>query len=298
MISFGVIMLAEVCQGAAQRGFTEQNELGKTFAFDRAYPPLRVTIQIWAACRQSHAAYTAGRESIAEVRAELLVAIVQHVAAPFQIARTLQRRVTSHLLHPARVRMSGDPADPYPTALQFDKEQDVVCHQASPGQHLNGEEIGSSKHVHMPADKILPSCGLTPFRCRRDVVAPQDVAHRFIREVMAQVGQRADDAVVTPARVLASEANHQLFRRGFYPGSARVRAASGTIELAGNQPPIPGQDGVRLGRAGHWLQSLASKSFSDLGQGAPLRIGELESGKCALRMRFSAARYSFCSNNS
>src|SRR5213083_945837 len=91
MISFGVIMLAEVCQGAAQRGFTEQNELGKTFAFDRAYPPLRVTIQIWAACRQSHAAYPGGRESIAEVRAELLVAIVQHVAAPFQIARTLQR---------------------------------------------------------------------------------------------------------------------------------------------------------------------------------------------------------------
>jgi hypothetical protein len=37
-------MFAEVCQGAAQRGFTEQNELGKTFAFDQAYPPLRVTI--------------------------------------------------------------------------------------------------------------------------------------------------------------------------------------------------------------------------------------------------------------
>src|SRR2546422_534714 len=78
MISFGVIMLAEVCQGAAQREFTEQNELGKTFAFARASPPLRVTIQIWAACRQSHTAYPAGRESIAEVRAELLVAIVQH----------------------------------------------------------------------------------------------------------------------------------------------------------------------------------------------------------------------------
>src|SRR6267378_2234352 len=98
MISFGVIMCAEVCQGAAQRGFTEQNELGKTFAFDRAYPPLRVTIQIWAACRQSHAAYPAGRESIAEVRAELLVAIVQHVATPFQIARTLQRRIYEPLV--------------------------------------------------------------------------------------------------------------------------------------------------------------------------------------------------------
>src|ERR1700686_100245 len=117
MISFGVIMFAEVCQGAAQRGFTEQNELGKTFAFDRAYPPLRVTIQIWAACRQSHAAYPAGRESIAEVRAELLVGMVQHVAAPFKTARPPQRGVRGHFLHPARLRMSGDPADPSPTAL-------------------------------------------------------------------------------------------------------------------------------------------------------------------------------------
>jgi hypothetical protein len=103
--------------------------------------------------------------------------------------------------------MSVDPADPYPTALQFDKEEHVVRHQASPGQHLNREEIGSCEHVHMLADEILPSGRLTPFRWRCDVVAPQDVADGLVREMMAQVGQRADDAVVTPARVLASEAN-------------------------------------------------------------------------------------------
>src|SRR5205807_9882344 len=97
MISFGVIMFAEVCQGAAQRGFTEQNELGKTFAFDRAYPPPRATIQIWAACRQRHAAYPAGRESIAEIRAEPLAATAQHEAAPLQIARLLQRRAPRQL---------------------------------------------------------------------------------------------------------------------------------------------------------------------------------------------------------
>src|SRR5690348_8877172 len=105
MISLGVVMFAEVRQGAAQRGFTEQNEPRKTFALHRPYPSLRKRIQIWAACRQGHAAYTAGRQSIAEVRAELLVAIVQHVAASFQIARIVQRRVASH-----------------PTALQFNKE--------------------------------------------------------------------------------------------------------------------------------------------------------------------------------
>ena len=44
--TFGVIMLAEVCQGTTQRGFAEQNELGKTFALDRAYPPLRKRIGV------------------------------------------------------------------------------------------------------------------------------------------------------------------------------------------------------------------------------------------------------------
>src|SRR6266852_951734 len=118
----------------------------------------------------------------------------------------------------------------------------------------------------MTADEILPSGRLTPFWRRRDAVAAQDVADGLVREMMAQVGQRADDAVVTPARVLASEANHQRFHLGSGPGSARISAVSGTIELAGNQPPIPRQDGVRLGGAGHRLQSFAPQSFSDLGQ--------------------------------
>src|SRR6266851_5241629 len=71
---------------------------------------------------------------------------------------------------------------------------------------------------------------------------------------------------VAAARILASEANHQLLHLRRHPGSARVGAVSGTIELAGNQPPIPRQDGVRFGCAGHLLQSFPSNSFSDLGQ--------------------------------
>ena len=64
-------------------------------------------------------------------------------------------------------------------------------------------------------------------------------------------------------------------------GVAQEGAAFGAVELAGNQPPIPRQDGVRLGCAGHLLQSFAPKSFSDLGQCAPLWIGEPESGRQA-----------------
>ncbi len=147
MISLSLIMFAEVPKGAAQGGFTEQDQLGKTLALDRANPTFRVTVQIGAAGRQGHAVDPAGREGLAEIRAELRVAIVQHVAAPFQIAHILQRRVASHLLHPVRVRMSSDPGESYAPRLQLNEEQDVVRHQASPAQHLHREEIGSSEHV-------------------------------------------------------------------------------------------------------------------------------------------------------
>jgi hypothetical protein len=45
-------------------------------------------------------------------------------------------------------------------------------------------------------------------------VAAQDVAHSLVRNLMTQVGQRAGDAVVTPARVLAGEANDQFLYLG------------------------------------------------------------------------------------
>src|SRR5262245_60925580 len=51
----------------------------------------------------------------------------------------------------------------------------------------------------MPANELLPGRGLTPFRSRCDVVAAQYVAHSLVRDVIAEVRQRANDPVVTPA---------------------------------------------------------------------------------------------------
>jgi hypothetical protein len=56
----------------------------------------------------------------------------------------------------------------------------------------------------------------------------------------AEVGQRADDAVVTPARVLARQANHQRFHLGFHPGSARRGAVRlGGVRLPASAPSVP-----------------------------------------------------------
>jgi hypothetical protein len=69
-------------------------------------------------------------------------------------------------------------------------------YQAPPRQDLDREEARSREHIHVPPDELLPSRHLTPLGSWCDVVAAQNVAHGLIRNVMTQVGQRADNAFV------------------------------------------------------------------------------------------------------
>ena len=50
----------------------------------------------------------------------------------------------------------------------------------------------------------------------------------------------------------------------------------GTIELAGYKPPVPGEEGVWFGGAGHLLQSFAPESLADLRKCAPLGIRQAQ----------------------
>ncbi len=47
------------------------------------------------------------------------------------------------------VRMTRDAGNRYPATFKLDEEQNVVSHEASPRQHLNGEEVASGQHIHM-----------------------------------------------------------------------------------------------------------------------------------------------------
>src|SRR6516225_11464603 len=96
--------------------------------------------------------------------------------------------------------------------------------------------------------------------------------------MMTQVSQRAGDAVVTPTRVLAGKPNHQFLHLGGNPGSARIATGLGTIKLAGDEPPVPGEDGVWFGHAGHLLKSFAPESLADLRKSASLRIRKAQPG--------------------
>lgn len=52
--------------------------------------------------------------------------------------------------------MLGDPDEVHPAGLQVDGEQDVVTSFAQQAPHINGEEMGGSKQIHMLGDEDLP----------------------------------------------------------------------------------------------------------------------------------------------
>jgi hypothetical protein len=71
VIPLAVIMLAEVFQGAVQRAFPEQNEMGKG-RFSPSHPSLREGVQIWAARRKSQALFTSGCQGLLELAQNLV----------------------------------------------------------------------------------------------------------------------------------------------------------------------------------------------------------------------------------
>jgi|SRR5450759_1801241 hypothetical protein len=92
------------------------------------------------------------------------------------------------------------------------KNQDVVRGKTSPGEHFDGEEVGTCQDGYVGGYEILPGSILAPLRCRQDSVSAQDVAHRLIGNEVAEIGQGSDDAVVSPTGVLSGKADDQRFQ--------------------------------------------------------------------------------------
>jgi hypothetical protein len=54
------------------------------------------------------------------------------------------------------------------------EEQNVVRHQATPTEDLDGEEVNPSQHGQMRLNEFFPRRVIAPFRCRRDAMSLQD----------------------------------------------------------------------------------------------------------------------------
>jgi hypothetical protein len=116
-------------------------------------------------------------------------------------------------------------------------------------------------------------------------VLAENVADSLSGNGVAEVGERARDAVVTPQGILPSELNHKLFHFDGYGRSARLRFASaGKIPLVGNELAMPFEERFGLHDRHHIAEQFA-KRFAFLGQNdafliiqLPVRDVALENG--------------------
>ena len=103
---------------------------------------------------------------------------------------------------------------------------------------------------------------------------PQNIADRLIRNIVSNMGQRADDPVVAPAGVLACQSHDERFDVGSDSWPSWIGTLLGAIEFRGHQFPIPSQNGLGFRDTRHVRQSLSSQPAADLGQRSTFGVGQ------------------------
>src|SRR3954453_22469040 len=88
----------------------------------------------------------------------------------------------------------------------------------------------------------------------------------LIGELMAEVGQSAGNAIVTPAFVLLGHAKDQRFEFRADGRTSRVGAMLRAVELGGDQTAVPGQDRFRLRNTSPLRETLRPEPLADFGE--------------------------------
>src|SRR5450830_410449 len=93
---------------------------------------------------------------------------------------------------------------------------------------------------------------------------------------MPQIGQRPHNPVIAPGPILLGHANNQFLNFSVDPWPARGSPFLRAIELAGDEPSVPCQDGVRQGGSRHLAECLATQSTANLAKLRSLRVRKLQ----------------------
>ena len=96
---------------------------------------------------------------------------MDEVPASIEETPFVHRDIPGDLLHPGFIGMWRDPGDLNATALQMDKEQNVVSDQPTQRQYLYREKVGTRKDRQVRADEVSPSCRTLTLRRRWNTMA-------------------------------------------------------------------------------------------------------------------------------
>src|SRR5689334_20711366 len=149
---------------------------------------------------------------------------MQEVTTPTHGGGRVIDYIASDLRHPAFGRVPGDAGEGNAPRLQVKKEEDVIRNESTPGQDLNREEVCSGKDGHVRGHEVFPSRALAALRRWCDAVPLQNVPDSLVRDVMAEIGERAGDPIITSAFVLLGHADDQRFEFRSDARTSRVGA--------------------------------------------------------------------------
>src|SRR5450759_3637839 len=93
---------------------------------------------------------------------------------------------------------------------------------------------------------------------------------------MPQIGQRPHNPIIAPGPILLGHANNQFLNFSVDPWPARGSPFLRAIELAGDEPSVPCQDGVRQGGSRHLAECLATQSTANLAELRSPRVRKLQ----------------------
>ena len=94
---------------------------------------------------------------------------------------------------------------------------------------------------------------------------------------MAEIGQSAGNPIITPAIVFLGYAEDQRLKLRADGRTFQVGAMLRAVELAGDQTPIPGEDGFRFRNTGHLRETFPPQSLANFGEGRALGIRKPQS---------------------
>src|SRR5215831_4148775 len=128
----------------------------------------------------------------------------------------------------------------------------------------------------MDANKFLPRGGLLAVRGAWKAPALENITHRLIADVVAQLGESAGTAVITPGTILLGHLDDQVFEFLADTGSSHGLSLLGAIEFLRHQLAMPGENRIGFDDGSDFRQRLLAKFLADLGQGLALGVGMLE----------------------
>ena len=135
------------------------------------------------------------------------VAIQEDIALAVQEAILRIGQVPGDLLDPGLAGGGRRSGEANPASRKLHDKQQVEGDQALRGPDFEGGEIDRRQHRPVGLEERLPG-GLPPaLGCRFDPLRFEDLADGGGGDLMAEVEQGTLDPPITPARILAGEAN-------------------------------------------------------------------------------------------